>query len=110
MCLFFNLQRVTISCIGQEAENCYKDLFIRGRKFIKIQQSDHYEQKKKKKKNWMTSLLREPATAFSWGPLIILTEALALDQEDAAAEEPAELLVVVEIFRKTGDSRSSAHN
>lgn len=108
MCLFFNLQRVTISCIGQEAENCYKELFIRGRKFIKIQQSDHYEQKKKK--NWMTSLLREPATAFSWGPLIILTEALALDQEDAAAEEPAELLVVVEIFRKTGDSRSSAHN
>ena len=66
--------------------------------------------KKKKKKNWMTSLLREPATAFSWGPLMILTEALTLDQEDAAAEEPAELLVVVEIFRKTGESRSSAHN
>ena len=65
---------------------------------------------RKKKKNWMTSLLREPAAAFTWGPLIILTEALALDQEDAAAEEPAELLVVVEIVRKTTESRSSAHN
>ena len=54
--------------------------------------------------------MREPAAAFTWGPLIILTEALALDQEDAAAEEPAELLVVVEIVRKTTESRSSAHN
>lgn len=49
--------------------------------------------------------------AFSWGPLIILIEALeGLHQEDAVAEEPAELLVVVEIVRKTGESMSSAHN
>lgn len=59
----------------------------------------------------MTSLLREPVAAFSWGPLIILIEALeGLHQEDAVAEEPAELLVVVEIVRKTGESMSSAHN
>lgn len=51
----------------------------------------------------------EPAAAFTWGPLIILTGALVLDQS-AAAEEPAELLVVVEIVRKTAESRSSAHN
>lgn len=48
--------------------------------------------------------------AFSWDPLTILIEALGLHQEDAAAEEPAELLVVVEIVRKTGESMSSAHN
>ena len=47
VCVFVNLQRVTISCIGQEAENCYKQLLVRGRKFMKIHQSDHYEQKKK---------------------------------------------------------------
>lgn len=58
----------------------------------------------------MTSLLREPVAAFSWDPLTILIEALGLHQEDAAAEEPAELLVVVEIVRKTGESMSSAHN
>lgn len=50
VCLFFNLQRVTISCIGQEAENCYKEPLVRGRKFIKIHQS--WPLRTEKKTGW----------------------------------------------------------